>query len=77
MIIIFRFTESNLYYAPAVGKVESYRNYIESLPLTDNPEVFGMHENANISYQTQESEKMIQIILNIQPRIVSRYSCIF
>ena len=61
------------YYAPPIGTVESYRNYIESLPLTDDPEVFGMHENANIAYQTQESEKMINIILSIQPRIVSRY----
>jgi dynein heavy chain len=39
------------------------------LPLTEEPEVFGMHKNANIKYQQQESEKMIFIILNVQPRI--------
>lgn len=28
-----------------------------------------MHENANITYQNQESEKIVQTILSIQPRI--------
>ena len=57
------------YYAPPIGTVESYRNYIESLPLTDDPEVFGMHENANITFLTQESNKIIDTILGIQPRL--------
>jgi dynein heavy chain len=37
--------------------------------LVDNPEVFGMHENANITYQNQESEKIVSTILSIQPRV--------
>ena len=28
-----------------------------------------MHENANINYQSQESEKMMSCILSIQPRV--------
>ena len=51
--------------------MENYVNFVESLPLVDDPEVFGMHENANINYQSQESEKMINTILSIQPRIGS------
>jgi dynein heavy chain len=31
--------------------------------------VFGMHENANINYQLQESERMMSTILSIQPRV--------
>ena len=64
-----RFSESGIYYAPTNGVLDSYRQYIDSLPLVDNPEVFGMHENANITYQGQESEKIVSTILNIQPRI--------
>ena len=30
-------------------------------------EVFGMHENANITYQSQESDKILQTIISIQP----------
>jgi len=48
-------------------------DYIDKLPMTDDPEVFGMHENANINYQAQESNKIIQTILSIQPRLASSY----
>jgi dynein heavy chain len=46
----FKFSESGIYFAPTNGSIESYKEYIEGLPLVDNPEVFGMHENANITY---------------------------
>jgi len=64
-------TDNDIYFVPNVDTVESYRQYIETLPLTDDPEVFGMHENANIIYQAQESSKIINTILNIQPRVAS------
>ena len=47
----YKFSESGIYYAPSNGQLEIYREYIENLPLIDNPEVFGLHENANITYQ--------------------------
>jgi dynein heavy chain, axonemal len=31
--------------------------------------VFGLHENANIAYQKQESDVMVDKILSIQPRV--------
>lgn len=48
-----------------------YKEYIEKMPITDDPEVFGMHENANINYQAQESDKILSTILSIQPRLAS------
>jgi dynein heavy chain len=33
--------------------------------MTEEPEVFGMHQNANITYQQQESEKIVATILNV------------
>ena len=27
------------------------REYIDSLPTNDEPEIFGMHDNANIAFQ--------------------------
>jgi dynein heavy chain len=33
--------------------------------------VFGLHENANITFQAQESEKIVQTILSIQPRMTN------
>ena len=42
-----------------------------SIPDYEEPEVFGMHNNANITYQLKESNMAINTILNIQPRDVS------
>lgn len=47
-----------------------YRDYIEQLPLNDNPEIFGLNDNANIKYQSQESLRTIETVLSIQPREV-------
>lgn len=51
----YLYSQSGLYYAPTNGSIDVYREYIENLPLADKPEVFGLHENANISYQMQDS----------------------
>ena len=46
----YKFSESGIYFAPTNGPLDVYRNYIDTLPLIDNPEVFGLHEYANITY---------------------------
>ena len=69
-LIVYRFSDSGIYFAQADNtKVDVYKDYIDSLPLNDNPEVFGMHENANITFLTQESNKIIDTILSIQPKL--------
>lgn len=40
------------------------------MPLNDDPEIFGLNENANVKYQQQESLRTIETILSIQPREV-------
>ena len=47
----YKFSASGIYSAPTNGPVDIYRKYIDSLPMVDEPEVFGLHENANITYQ--------------------------
>ena len=39
------------------------------MPGEDAPEVFGLHDNANIAYQRQESDAMVNKVLSIQPRV--------
>ena len=62
---------SGIYYAPLVETLNDYRQYIEELPQNDEPEIFGMHENANIAFQTQETQALINTILEVQPRTSS------
>ncbi len=64
------FSESGVYHATPEGTLQSVREYLEELPLTDPPEIFGMNENANITFQKQETENIMETVLSIQPRAV-------
>jgi len=40
-----------VYFSPDADSIQAYRDYVESLPFSDEPEIFGMHDNANIAFQ--------------------------
>lgn len=61
----YAYSQSKIYYPPADGDIQVYRDYIKNLPLNDLPEIFGMHENANISYNLKESNSAITTVLDI------------
>ncbi|EDO31800.1 predicted protein [Nematostella vectensis] len=67
----YKFSESGIYFPPGFESLHDYREYVDNLPLTDEPEVFGMHENANIAFQTQETHQLIYTVLEVQPRLAS------
>lgn len=64
----YSFTPSNIYVSPVEGSHSDYVSYIISLPTSEGPDVFGMHENALINFQLQESNKITSAVLSIQPR---------
>ena len=65
----YKFSPSGTYYAPQEGDLDSYRDYLHGLPSAEAPEVFGMHANADISFQLQETRKLIEAVTVIQPRV--------
>eukprot|EP00002_Diphylleia_rotans_P007300 TRINITY_DN1682_c0_g1_i3.p1 TRINITY_DN1682_c0_g1~~TRINITY_DN1682_c0_g1_i3.p1 ORF type:complete len:1955 (-),score=398.96 TRINITY_DN1682_c0_g1_i3:368-6232(-) len=64
----YNLSPSGTYRTPSPGSLQQYQKFIESLPFTEDPEVFGMHENANIAYQLQETRKIIETVNDLQPR---------
>merc|ERR1711988_607018 len=64
----YRFSESGKYYVPPTGSLASVNEYLDSLPTVDNPEIFGMHANANTTYNTTVSLELMKNILGLQPR---------
>uniref|UniRef100_A0A8C4KUF5 Dynein axonemal heavy chain 6 n=1 Tax=Equus asinus asinus TaxID=83772 RepID=A0A8C4KUF5_EQUAS len=64
----YKYSESGIYFAPLADSLQEFKDYIENLPLIDDPEIFGMHENANLVFQYKETNTLINIILEVQPR---------
>lgn len=64
----FKFSKSGKYYPPSFNTIQQYNEYIDSLPIFDEPDLFGLNENANIIYQIQESEKIINSLLLVMPK---------
>merc|ERR1711988_500616 len=42
--------------------------YIKSLPFTEGPEIFGLHDNANISCALAETDALLSTALSLQPK---------
>ncbi|XP_066555780.1 dynein axonemal heavy chain 1 [Amia ocellicauda] len=45
-----------------------YLDYIRTLPINDTPEIFGLHDNANITFAQNETFALLGAVLQLQPR---------
>lgn len=64
----FALSESGIYKSIAEGSKEDYVNYIQTLPLNPEPEAFGLHANAEIITNQNETRIILESVLSIQPR---------
>lgn len=48
--------------------LQGYLQYIKSLPLNDSPELFGLHDNANITFAQNETFALLGAITQLQPK---------
>ncbi|KAF5830619.1 hypothetical protein DUNSADRAFT_14266 [Dunaliella salina] len=53
---------------PPTGPRELYVQAIDSLPLVQTPEIFGLHSNADISYYTNATKAIWADLMDLQPR---------
>lgn len=66
-----KFSESGHYVSIPAGNLESYINYIQTLPLNPAPEAFGLHDNAEITNAQNETISLLENVLSVQPRASS------
>jgi dynein heavy chain len=45
-----------------------YQKYITTLPSFDDPDIFGLNDNANIVYELKESSALLDLLSNILPK---------
>ncbi|XP_012645608.2 dynein axonemal heavy chain 3 [Microcebus murinus] len=64
----YRLAPGDTYYIPPHGSYQTYIDYLRGLPITAHPEVFGLHENADITKDNQETNQLFQGVLLTLPR---------
>ncbi|CAI2733517.1 unnamed protein product [Schistosoma spindalis] len=64
----YKFSSSGIYYCPDDGTAQHFIDYIRSLPLNPMPEVYGLHDNADITKDNQETFQLFSGILLTLPR---------
>lgn len=62
----YLFSPSGEYYAPPKSTYEDYIEFIKKLPVNQQPEVFGMHENVDISKDLQQTKLLFDSLLLTQ-----------
>ena len=63
----FNFSTDGKYYSPEDLTLAQIRKAIASLPMEDDPEIFGMHSNALITFQQKTTKYTIFFIPPIIP----------
>ncbi|XP_024913275.1 dynein heavy chain 3, axonemal-like [Cynoglossus semilaevis] len=64
----YKVCEGDQYYIPVHGPYQTYVDYIRSLPICADPCVFGLHSNADITKDNQETNQLLSGVLSTLPR---------
>ena len=76
-----RYSPSGIYFPPTEGDHEHYLKYIRSLPITAEPEVFGLHANADITKDQQVGVgcplRLLMIDESADPSVSIVSTCLF
>ena len=64
----YAFTPSGVYRAPRPGPHHSYVQHIQALPVEQEPEIFGLHANADITKGERDAKVFLEAALATQPQ---------
>ncbi|CAI5672498.1 unnamed protein product [Oreochromis niloticus] len=68
----FKLSTLTNYYIPRDGSQALYKEYIDRMPSTEHPELFGQHPNADIASQIAETKTLFDTLLSLQPQVTSK-----
>lgn len=58
----YKLSSSGIYHAPAHGTMSEYLAYIKGLPSTTSPEIFGLHDNAEIAKDLSDTSSLLETL---------------
>jgi len=61
----YKFSPGGLFYCPAASAQDDFLNYLRGLPIMTPPEVFGLHQNCEITCAESESMSMLIDVLSL------------
>jgi dynein heavy chain, axonemal len=61
----YAFSSSGVYKTIDAGAKEDYIAYINTLPLVPKPEAFGMHDNAEITTNQNDTRIILELTLSV------------
>ena len=64
----YKFSEGGRYVVPPDGTLAQYIEYIKEMPLNDLTEVFGLHDNADITSAINDTTTLLGTALSLMPR---------
>ena len=64
----YSYSESGRYKCPQSKFLKDFKEYVNHLPHFEPPEIFGLHENANLVFETKEANFFVKTLLDQQPR---------
>ncbi|WIA31960.1 hypothetical protein OEZ86_002815 [Tetradesmus obliquus] len=64
----YAFSPSSTYAVPGCETAAQFCDVIRGYPLVPSPEIFGLHENADITCQQAETYALLGTLLGLQPR---------
>uniref|UniRef100_A0A2S2QIW0 Dynein heavy chain 3, axonemal n=1 Tax=Sipha flava TaxID=143950 RepID=A0A2S2QIW0_9HEMI len=68
---LYTFSESGKYYVPKDTTYNGCLDYIKTLPINPQPEVFGLHENADITKNNYETNLLLNSTILTQSQIAT------
>lgn len=57
---------AEIYFTPEEREYEGFINYTKNLPMLSKPSIFGLHDNANINKNQQETNSLLNNIIKTQ-----------
>jgi len=64
----YKFSNSGMYYCPVATTQDEFLAYLKTLPITPSPEIFGLHENCELTCAESEAMQLLEDIMSTTPR---------